>query len=153
MANHYLVELVARSPASSWEEGQVENQVGNIREWFVHTAGTVCQLRGVERMAGNALQGIGCAQASDDPGVFDRSLPRYRPACSMADHRSVRWVCGAYAAHIQHLPGGAGSQSLQRFGGVCWSCDVGAQHGDRGARRGRQGSDRPNMRAASGVIS
>lgn len=34
MANHYLFEPVACSPESGWEKGQVENQVGNIREWL-----------------------------------------------------------------------------------------------------------------------
>ena len=32
MCSHYLVEPVACTPASGWEKGQVENQVGNIRE-------------------------------------------------------------------------------------------------------------------------
>jgi len=34
MANHYLFEPVACTPASGWEKGQMENQVGNIREWL-----------------------------------------------------------------------------------------------------------------------
>lgn len=34
LANHYLFEPVACTPASDWEKGQVENQVGNIREWL-----------------------------------------------------------------------------------------------------------------------
>ena len=34
MANHYLFEPVACTPASGWEKGQVENQVGNISEWL-----------------------------------------------------------------------------------------------------------------------
>jgi len=33
-ANHYLFEPVACTPESGWEKGQVENQVGNIREWL-----------------------------------------------------------------------------------------------------------------------
>jgi transposase len=32
MCNHYLVEPTACTPASGWEKGQVENQVGNVRE-------------------------------------------------------------------------------------------------------------------------
>src|SRR5919106_1495490 len=32
MCSHYLVDPVACTPASGWEKGQVENQVGNIRE-------------------------------------------------------------------------------------------------------------------------
>lgn len=34
LANHYLFEPVACTPASGWEKGQVENQVGNLREWL-----------------------------------------------------------------------------------------------------------------------
>ena len=32
MASHYLFEPVACTPASGWEKGQVENQVGHVRE-------------------------------------------------------------------------------------------------------------------------
>jgi hypothetical protein len=32
MCSHHLVEPVACSPASGWEKGQVENQVGNLRD-------------------------------------------------------------------------------------------------------------------------
>src|SRR6266478_3856906 len=32
MCSHYLVEPVACTPAAGWEKGQVENQVGNLRE-------------------------------------------------------------------------------------------------------------------------
>ena len=32
MANHYLFEPVACTPAAGWEKGQVENQVGHVRE-------------------------------------------------------------------------------------------------------------------------
>jgi len=34
LANHYLFEPVACTPESGWEKGQVENQVGTIREWL-----------------------------------------------------------------------------------------------------------------------
>ncbi len=34
MCGHYLVDPVACTPASGWEKGQVENQVGNVRERF-----------------------------------------------------------------------------------------------------------------------
>lgn len=32
MCSHYLVEPVACTPASGWEKGQVENQIGLVRE-------------------------------------------------------------------------------------------------------------------------
>lgn len=34
LANHYLFEPVACTPASGWEKGKIENQVGNVREWL-----------------------------------------------------------------------------------------------------------------------
>jgi hypothetical protein len=34
VCSHHLVEPVARAPASGWEKGQVENQVGLVRERF-----------------------------------------------------------------------------------------------------------------------
>ncbi|MBT9491218.1 MAG: transposase, partial [Paucibacter sp.] len=34
LANHYLFEPVACTPESGWEKGQVEKQVGNVREWL-----------------------------------------------------------------------------------------------------------------------
>ena len=34
MCGHYLVEPTACTPASGWEKGQVENQVGVVRERF-----------------------------------------------------------------------------------------------------------------------
>ena len=33
MCNHYILEPTACTPAAGWEKGQVENQVGNVREW------------------------------------------------------------------------------------------------------------------------
>src|SRR4051794_22130857 len=35
MCSHYLVEPVACTPAAGWEKGQVENQVGLVRERFL----------------------------------------------------------------------------------------------------------------------
>jgi len=34
LCSHYLVDPVACTPASGWEKGQVENQVGLVRERF-----------------------------------------------------------------------------------------------------------------------
>jgi transposase len=34
MCSHYLIEPTACTPASGWEKGQVENQVGNVRGWL-----------------------------------------------------------------------------------------------------------------------
>ncbi len=34
MCSHYLIDPTACTPASGWEKGQVENQVGLVRERF-----------------------------------------------------------------------------------------------------------------------
>jgi transposase len=34
MQNHYLIDTTACTPGAGWEKGQVENQVGNVREWL-----------------------------------------------------------------------------------------------------------------------
>ena len=34
LANHYVFDPIACTPRSGWEKGQVENQVGNVREWL-----------------------------------------------------------------------------------------------------------------------
>jgi transposase len=34
LANHYLYEPVTCTPAAGWVKGQIENQVGNVREWL-----------------------------------------------------------------------------------------------------------------------
>jgi transposase len=49
MCSHYLVEPVACNPRSGWEKGQVENQVGKVRErWFTPRprAKTIDELNG-----------------------------------------------------------------------------------------------------------
>ncbi len=38
MCGHYLVEPTACTPAAGWEKGQVENQVGLVRERFFTAA-------------------------------------------------------------------------------------------------------------------
>jgi hypothetical protein len=34
MLSHYLIDPTACTPGAGWEKGQVENQVGNVREWL-----------------------------------------------------------------------------------------------------------------------
>jgi hypothetical protein len=55
MCSHYLVEPVACTPASGWEKGQVENQVGLVRERFFTPRLRVKSLRGIERLAARQM--------------------------------------------------------------------------------------------------
>jgi transposase len=72
MCSHYLVEPVACSPASGWEKGQVENQVGLVRERFFTPR---LRVRSYEEL--NALLLDRCvahARASRHPEMRERTV-------------------------------------------------------------------------------
>ncbi len=56
MCSHYLVDPVACTPASGWGEGQVENQVGLVREAVLHAASAIQEVSGrAERLAARQM--------------------------------------------------------------------------------------------------
>lgn len=70
MNNHYLIDPTACTPASGWEKGQVENQVGNIREWLF-----VPRLKFLDRESLNAPEEPDCSELTETQGHHKR---RYR---------------------------------------------------------------------------
>ena len=74
MASHYLIEPVACTPVAGWEKGQVENQVGHVRE-NIFTPRLRCQ----DLAELNALVARRCmalAQATPHPEL--RPLTRWQ---------------------------------------------------------------------------
>ena len=69
MCSHYLVDPVACMPASGWEKGRVENQVGLVRERFFTPRLRFKNLDRVKRLA--ARQMLRLRQGSS-PSVADR---------------------------------------------------------------------------------
>jgi transposase len=72
MCSHYLVEPAACTPASGWEKGQVENQVGLVRERFFSPR---LRVRSYEEL--NALLLDRCvahARAHRHPELRDRTI-------------------------------------------------------------------------------
>ncbi len=67
MAGHYLVEPVACTPASGWEKGQVENQVGKVARAVLHAAPAAAILRRVECPAARPVHRL--RQGAPEPGV------------------------------------------------------------------------------------
>lgn len=69
MASHYLFEPVACTPASGWEKGQVENQVGHVREQIFTPrlkATSLAELNSiVERRCQEIVQRIGHPEQTD----------------------------------------------------------------------------------------
>ena len=130
LANHYLFEPVACTPASGWEKGQVENQVGNIREWLFTPLARFSSFEALNDWLATRCRELAQRKhpATPEHSIADCFVDR--SACFTENHRVVRWLCGAYVARLQHLSRDAGPQSLQRSGDVCRSRGLGAQHRD-----------------------
>ena len=72
MCGHYLVEPVACTPASGWEKGQVENQVGLVRERFFSPR---LRVKSYEELNAWLLdQCIAYAKAHRHPELRDRTV-------------------------------------------------------------------------------
>jgi transposase len=72
LCSHYLVEPTACTPAAGWEKGQVENQVGNVRERFFTP--TLRFKSYVELNAWLADRCLAHAKASPHPEFRDRTV-------------------------------------------------------------------------------
>ncbi len=72
MCSHYLVEPVACTPASGWEKGQVENQVGTVRQRFFSPR---VRVRSYDELNAWLLDRcIASAKAQPHPEVRDRTI-------------------------------------------------------------------------------
>src|SRR4249919_1941793 len=72
MCSHHLIEPVACTPASGWEKGQVENQVGNLRNQMFRPKPRVKSL--TELNAWLEDQCIAYAQRTKHPEFKDRTV-------------------------------------------------------------------------------
>ena len=72
MCSHYLIEPVACSPASGWEKGQVENQVGNLRDQLFRPKPRVTSL--TELNAWLEDQCVAYAKRTQHPEFKDRTV-------------------------------------------------------------------------------
>ena len=72
MCSHHLIEPVACSPASGWEKGQVENQVGNLRDHLFRPKPRVSSL--AELNAWLEDQCVAYAKRTKHPEFKDRAI-------------------------------------------------------------------------------
>jgi transposase len=72
MCSHHLIEPVACTPASGWEKGQVENQVGTLRDQLFRPKPRVTSL--AELNAWLADQCIAYAKRTKHPEFRDRTI-------------------------------------------------------------------------------
>ena len=93
MCGHYLVEPVACTPASGWEKGQVENQVGTVRQRFFSPR---VRVKSYEELNAWLLDRcIAWAKAQPHPEVRDRTIWQMfeaeRPSL-VPVRRAFRWL-------------------------------------------------------------
>ncbi|MFC0193891.1 IS21 family transposase, partial [Aureimonas pseudogalii] len=72
MCSHHLIEPVACTPAAGWEKGQVENQVGNLRDHLFRPKPKVASLEELNRWL--ADQCVAHARRTRHPEQKERSV-------------------------------------------------------------------------------
>src|SRR2546426_289538 len=124
MCSHYLVEPVACTPASGWEKGQVENQVGLVRERFFTPR---LRFKNLDELNGWLLDRcIAYAKAHKHPEfadktiweVFEAERPKLVPYAGRFD--------GFHA-----VPASVSKTCLVRFDNNKYSVAAGADDGNR----------------------
>jgi transposase len=108
MCSHYLVEPVACTPASGWEKGQVENQVGLVRERLFTPR---IRVRSYDELNALLLDGvIAYAKAHPHPEQPDRTV--------WQAFEAERAALVPYAGHFDGfhaVPAAVSSTCLVRF--------------------------------------
>ena len=103
MCGHYLVEPTACTPASGWEKGQVENQVGLVRERFFTPR---LRVRSYDELNAWLLDKcVAYAKAHKHPEIPDRTLAglRRREAEAGSGAGSLRWLPRRSGSGVKNL--------------------------------------------------
>ena len=96
LANHYLFEPVACTPASGWEKGQVENQVGNIREWLFTPLARFASFEALNEWLATRCREL--AQRKH-PAMPERSIA----ACFTEEQPSLRQITAIFDGYVEHM--------------------------------------------------
>ncbi len=96
LANHYLFEPVACTPAAGWEKGQVENQVGNVREWLFTPRAKYKTFEDLNRWLEQR-----CTELSSrkHPTLSSQTIAD----CFLKEQPLFRQITTPFAGYIEHL--------------------------------------------------
>ena len=121
MCNHYLVEPTACTPAPGWEKGQVENQVGNVREWLFTP-----KLRFADLAELNAHLAARCRQLARERSSSGGSRTARSSRCGRRNARRLRAMPAPFDGYaerslpdLRDVPGELRAQPLQRRMPLC----------------------------------
>jgi hypothetical protein len=96
LANHFLFEPVACTPASGWEKGQVENQVGNIREWLFTPLARFASFEALNEWLATRCREL--AQRKH-PVTPERTIA----ACFAEEQPLLRQITAAFDGYVEHM--------------------------------------------------
>lgn len=95
LANHYLFEPVACTPGAGWEKGQVENQVGNLREWLFTPKPRFGSLEALNDWLAQRCRELGARKHPE----FDRTI-----ADVFADEqRALRPISASFDGYVEEM--------------------------------------------------
>lgn len=96
LANHYLFEPVACTPAAGWEKGQVENQVGNIREWLFTPRAKFDSFADLNAWLIQRCEELGSRK---HPALSSQTIAE----CFHKEQPLLRKITTPFAGYIEHL--------------------------------------------------
>jgi transposase len=96
LANHYLFEPVACTPASGWEKGQVENQVGNIREWLFTPLARFASFEALNEWLATRCREL--AQRKH-PVTPEQSIA----TCFITEQLALRRITAPFDGYVEHM--------------------------------------------------
>src|ERR1700685_2459577 len=96
LAHHYLFEPVACTPASGWEKGQVENQVGNIREWLFTPLARFASFDALNEWLATRCRDLA---ARKHPVTPERSIAD----CFAQEQLSLRPIVAPFDGYVEHM--------------------------------------------------
>ncbi|MCV2354532.1 hypothetical protein LNV09_10190 [Paucibacter sp. B2R-40] len=96
LANHYFFQPVACIPESGWKKGQVENQVGNVREWLFTPMAHFKRFELLNEWLSKRCQELG---ARSHPAEADRTIAH----CFEQDRARLRPVASDCAGYVEQM--------------------------------------------------
>ena len=96
LANHYLFEPVACTPAAGWEKGQVENQVGNVREWLFTPRAKFENFSDLNQWLEKRCEELSSRQ---HPTLTSLTVAE----CFLKEQPLLRQITTPFAGYIEHL--------------------------------------------------
>lgn len=95
LASHYLFEPVACTSSAGWEKGQIENQVGNVREWLF-----------TPRIKFETLDDLNRWLAQRCHELSNRKHPDFAQTiaeCFQQEQSLLRQITTPFAGYVEHL--------------------------------------------------